>query len=73
MKDFYRLDNYVLRLRPEAARKLLDILQSKLNATMHYREKYYGWDTILRLKCQELAGCYEERYVWVRSLEEPAA
>ena len=55
-KDFHRLDNYVLRLKPDAARKLLSILQIKFNATIHYRGKYYGWNTILRLKCQELAG-----------------
>ena len=55
-KDFYRLDNYVLRIRPDAARRLLDILQVKFNATIHYRGKCYGWNTILRLKCQELAG-----------------
>jgi CRISPR-associated protein Cas1 len=55
-KDFYRLDNYVLRLRPDAARGLLDILQTRFNATIHHRGKYYSWNTILRLKCQELAG-----------------
>jgi CRISPR-associated protein Cas1 len=55
-KDFYRLDNYVLRLRPDAARRLLDILQIKFNATIQYRGKHYSWNTILRLKCQELAG-----------------
>jgi CRISPR-associated protein Cas1 len=55
-KDFYRLDNYVLRLKPDAARRLLDILQIKFNGTIHYRGTSYGWNTILRLKCQELAG-----------------
>jgi CRISPR-associated protein Cas1 len=55
-KDFYRLDNYVLRIRPDAARRLLDILQTRFNATIRYRGKHYNWNTIVRLKCQELAG-----------------
>jgi CRISPR-associated protein Cas1 len=55
-KDFYRLNNYVLRIKPDAARKLLSILQIKFNATTYYRGKDYSWNTILRLKCQELAG-----------------
>jgi CRISPR-associated protein Cas1 len=55
-KDFYRLDNYVLRLRPEAVKKLLAALQIKFNSTVQYRGKRYGWDTVMRLKCQELAS-----------------
>jgi CRISPR-associated protein Cas1 len=55
-KDFYRLDNYVLRIKPDTARTLLDILQTKFNGTVRYRGKYYSWNTILRLKCQELVG-----------------
>jgi CRISPR-associated protein Cas1 len=55
-KDFCRLDNYVLRIKPDAARRLLDILQIKFNATIRYRGRCYSWNTILRLKCQELAG-----------------
>jgi CRISPR-associated protein Cas1 len=55
-KDFYRLDNYVLRLRPEAVKNLLSALQIKFNSTTRYRSKYYGWSTVMRLKCQELAS-----------------
>ncbi len=55
-KDFYRLDNYVLRLKPETAKKLLAALQIKFNSTTRYRGKLYGWDTVMRLKCQELAS-----------------
>jgi CRISPR-associated protein Cas1 len=55
-KDFYRLDNYVLRLKPEAVKKLLAALQIKFNSTVQYRGKRYGWDTVMRLKCQELAS-----------------
>jgi CRISPR-associated protein Cas1 len=55
-KDFYRLDNYVLRLRPEAVKKLLAALQIKFNSIVQYRGKRYGWDTVMRLKCQELAS-----------------
>src|SRR5208337_4080161 len=52
-RDFYRLDNYVLRLKPEAARKLLNSLRIKFNSTVQYRNKVYCWDTVMRLKCQE--------------------
>jgi len=55
-KDFHRLDNYVLRMKPEAVKKLLAALQIKLNSNIPYRGKYYGWSTVVRLKCQELAG-----------------
>jgi CRISPR-associated protein Cas1 len=55
-KDFYRLDNYVLRLKPEGVKKLLAVLQIKFNSNVRYRGKYYGWSTVMRLKCQELAG-----------------
>ena len=55
-KDFYRMDNYVLRLRPEAARKLLDALRIRFNSPVRYAGKLYSWDTVIRLKAQELAN-----------------
>lgn len=55
-KDFYRMDNYVLRLRPDAVRKLIDALRIKFNSTVHYAGKLYSWDTMIRLKAQELAS-----------------
>jgi CRISPR-associated protein Cas1 len=54
-KDFYRMDNYVLRLRPEAARKLIDVLRIRFNSTARYNGRFYSWDTQIRLKAQELA------------------
>jgi CRISPR-associated protein Cas1 len=53
--DFYRMDNYVLRLKAEATHKLLNSVRIKFNSTILYRNKLYGWDTVMRLKCQELA------------------
>jgi len=55
-KDFYRLDNYVLRLRPEAVKKLLVVLQLRFNSPTRYKAKLYGWDVVIRLKAQELAN-----------------
>jgi len=55
-KDFYRMDNYVLRLRPEAVRKLIDALRVKFNSPVHHAAKFYSWDTVVRLKAQELAN-----------------
>jgi CRISPR-associated protein Cas1 len=55
-KDFYRMDNYVLRLRPEAARKFIDALRIRFNAPVRYAGKLYGWDILVRLKAQELAN-----------------
>jgi len=54
-KDFYRMDNYVLRLRPEAVKKLLDALRIKFNSPVRYKGKLYSWDTVIRYKAQELA------------------
>jgi CRISPR-associated protein Cas1 len=55
-KGFYRMDNYVLRLRPEAAGKLIDALRIKFNSSVRYRGKLYSCDTVIRLKAQELAN-----------------
>jgi CRISPR-associated protein Cas1 len=55
-KDFYRMDNYVLRLRPEAARKLIEALRIKFNSPVKYKGRLFAWDTIIRLKAGELAG-----------------
>jgi CRISPR-associated protein Cas1 len=55
-KDFYRMDNYVLRLRPEAAKKLLDALRIRFNSPVRCKGRLYGWDTVIRLKAQELAN-----------------
>src|SRR5208282_4086592 len=69
-KDFYRLDNYVLRLKPEAVKKLLDALRIKFNSTVRYRNKFYGWDVIIRLKAQELTAFLLEKRSTV-SFREP--
>ena len=53
--DFYRTDNYVLRLKPESVKRLLSRLREKFNSTVNYRGKAYRWDTIVFLKAQELA------------------
>jgi CRISPR-associated protein Cas1 len=55
-KDFYRMDNYVLRLRPEAVRKFIDALRVKFNSPVRYAGKIYGWDILVRLKAHELAN-----------------
>jgi CRISPR-associated protein Cas1 len=54
-KDFYRMDNYVLRLRPGALRKFIDALRIKFNSPVRHVGKLYGWDTVIVRKCQELA------------------
>jgi CRISPR-associated protein Cas1 len=50
------MDNYVLRLRPEAVRKLIDALRIKFNSLVRYKGRSYSWDTLIRLKAQELAN-----------------
>jgi CRISPR-associated protein Cas1 len=55
-KDFYRMDNYVLRLRSETARKFIDALRIKLNSPVQYKGRFYSWDTLIGLKAQELAN-----------------
>jgi len=55
-KDFYRMDNYVLRLRPEAVRKFIDALRIKFNSPVRYKGRSYSWDTVIRVKAQELAN-----------------
>ncbi len=49
------MDNYVLRLRPEAVRKLIDALRIRFNSPVRCTGKFYSWDTVIRLKAQELA------------------
>ena len=55
-KDFYRMDNYVLRLKPEAVRRLVDALRIKFNSPVRHVGKLYCWDAIIRMKTQELAN-----------------
>jgi len=55
-KDFYRMDNYVLRLKSEAVRKLIDALRIRFNSPVRYTGRFYSWDTLIRLKAQELAN-----------------
>ena len=49
------MDNYVLRLKPEAVKKYLEIIREKFNSTALYKDKNYCWDIIIQLKTQELA------------------
>jgi CRISPR-associated protein Cas1 len=55
-QDFYRLDNYVLRLRSAALKKLLTALQLRFNSPIGYRGKQYAWSTVIRLHCDGLAN-----------------
>jgi CRISPR-associated protein Cas1 len=55
-KDFYRMDNYVLRLKPEAVKRFIDALRIKFNSPVQYKGKFYSWDTLIRLRAQELAN-----------------
>ncbi len=54
-KDFYRMDNYVLRLRSEAVRELIDALRLNFNSSARYKGRVHSWDSLIRLKAQELA------------------
>jgi len=49
------MDNYVLRLKTEAVRKLIDTLRIKFNSSVQYKGRFCSWDTLIRLKAQELA------------------
>jgi CRISPR-associated protein Cas1 len=51
--DFYRMDKYVLRLKPEAARKLIDALRIKFNSPVRHAGKSYSWDALIRLKARQ--------------------
>ncbi|OGD52608.1 CRISPR-associated endonuclease Cas1 [Candidatus Bathyarchaeota archaeon RBG_13_38_9] len=53
--DFFFTDNYVLRLKPKAIKKLLEELRLSFNSNVHYKNRNYSWDMIIRLKTRELA------------------
>jgi len=55
-KDFFRMDNYVLRLTPEAVKRFLEILRPSFNSAILYKGKNYRWDTVIQSKTQELAN-----------------
>lgn len=55
-KDFFRMDNYVLRLRPEAVKRFLEYLRASFNSTVIHEGRNYQWDTIIQLKAQEFAN-----------------
>jgi len=49
-KDFYRMDNYVLRLKAQAVGRLIDAFRIKFNSTARYAGKLYSWDALIRLR-----------------------
>ena len=49
------MDNYVLRLLPEAVKHYLEIIRGSFSSLVPYRGKNYHRDTIIQLKAQELA------------------
>ena len=53
--DFFRTDNYALRLKPEAVKKLLNRLREAFNSSVKYQGRFCRWETIIFLKAQELA------------------
>jgi CRISPR-associated protein Cas1 len=55
-RGFYRMDNYVLRLRPEAVKRLIDALRIRFNSPVRHGTKYYNWDTVIRMEAQELSN-----------------
>jgi len=55
-KDFFLTDNYILRLKPAAIKKLLEQLRLRLISRVRYKGKNYSWDTVLQRKAQELAS-----------------
>jgi CRISPR-associated protein Cas1 len=70
-RDFYRLDNYVLRLKPEAVKKLLTALRIRFNSPVKYKGKFYSLDTTIRSKAQDFASYLLSKRSDL-SLEEPA-
>jgi hypothetical protein len=65
------MDNYVLRLRPEAARKVTDAVRIRFNSTVRYNGKNQSWDTVIKLKTQQLAN-HILREATNLSFDEPA-
>jgi CRISPR-associated protein Cas1 len=55
-KDFFRMDNYVMRLTPDAVKRFLELLRTSFNSTLIHEGRNYQWDTIIQLKAQELAN-----------------
>lgn len=53
--DFFFTDNYVLRLRYQAIKILLEELRAYFNSKAKYNNKQYSWDIILKLKIKEVA------------------
>lgn len=43
-------------LRSEVVRKHIDALRMRFNSTVRYKERFYDWDTVIRLKAQGLAS-----------------
>jgi len=59
--DFMMTDNYVLRLKPLAIKRLIEELRLSLNSRVQYKSRSYAWNMILKLKTQELARYLVDR------------
>ncbi|WP_019178002.1 CRISPR-associated endonuclease Cas1 [Methanomassiliicoccus luminyensis] len=54
-KDFIRTDNYVLRIRPEGVKKLLQEINSVLTSKVDFKGKSWEWGYVIGQKTGELA------------------
>ena len=54
--DVPRTRDELIKILDQAARKLIDALRIKFNSPVRCARKLYSWDTLVRLKAQELAS-----------------
>lgn len=59
VKDFYRSYEYVVRLRPEATLKAINLFNLELSQNVKYKGLNYKWESIIDMKVIEFAKTFK--------------
>jgi len=55
-KDFIRTEDYIIRLRPDGAKKLVEELDNTFSQTVKYKGYNQQWGMVIQVKAQELSN-----------------
>jgi CRISPR-associated protein Cas1 len=58
-KDFILTDNYNIRLRPDATKKLIELVNGQLSSRVSYKNRSWEWRSVIHQKAGELVECLD--------------
>lgn len=58
-KDFVLTDNYNIRLRPDATKRLIQLVNDQLSTRVSHKNKSWEWRSVIQQKAGELVECLD--------------